>query len=51
MGTAQMRRLEPFFPVSRGLHRVDDRRVSSGIIYVIRHSLQWKVPPPASEVP
>ena len=39
---AQMRRIKPFFPVSRGLRRVDDRRVISGIIYVIRHGLQWK---------
>jgi hypothetical protein len=35
----QMRRLQPFFPVSRGLRRVDHRRVISGIIYVIRHGL------------
>ena len=33
---AHMRRITPFFPVSRGLRRVDDRRVISGIIYVIR---------------
>ena len=38
----QMRRIEPFFPRSRGLLRVDDRRVISGIIYVIRHGLQWR---------
>jgi putative transposase len=42
---AQMRRIEPFFPRSRGLPRVDDRRVISGIIYVIRHGLQWKDAP------
>src|SRR5690242_12496543 len=42
---AQMRRIEPFFPRSRGLARVDDRRVISGIIYVIRHGLQWKDAP------
>ena len=29
---AQMRRIEPFFPRSRGLRRVDDPRVVSGII-------------------
>ncbi len=34
---AHMRRIAPFFPVSRGLRRVDDRRVISGIVYVIRH--------------
>lgn len=42
---AQMRRLEPFFPISRGLKRVDDRRVVSGIVYVIRNGLQWKDAP------
>jgi putative transposase len=42
---AQMRRIEPFFPISRGLRRVDDRRVISGIIYVIRNGLQWKDAP------
>jgi transposase len=42
---AQMCRIEPFFPRSRGLVRVDDRKVISGIIYVIRHGLQWKDAP------
>jgi len=45
--TAQMRRLSPHFPRSRGIPRVDDRRVLSGIIYVIRHGLQWRDAPPA----
>lgn len=40
-----MRRIEPFFPRSRGLRRVDDRRVISGIVYVIRHELHWKDAP------
>ena len=34
---AQMRRIEPFFLRSRGLPRVGDRRVVSGIVYVIRN--------------
>ena len=42
---SHMRRISPFFPVSRGLRRVDDRRVISGIVYVIRHGLQWKDAP------
>ena len=42
---AQMRCLKPFFPISRGLRRVDDRRVISGIVYVIRNGLQWKDAP------
>jgi len=41
LSQAQMRRLLLLFPRSRGLRRVDDRRVISGIIYVIRHGLQW----------
>ena len=41
----QMRRLEPFFPRSRGRARVDDRRVLSGIIYVNRGGLMWKDAP------
>src|SRR5436853_7857600 len=42
LSRVQMRRIEPFFPRSRGLPRVDDRRVISGIVYVIRNGLQWK---------
>ena len=45
LSQAHMRRLAPFFPISRGLRRVDDRRVISGIVYVIRHGLQWKDAP------
>ena len=41
----QVRRIEPFFPRPHDLPRVDDRRVVSGIIYVIRYGLQWKDAP------
>ena len=41
----QMERLQPFFPRSRGKPRADDRRVLSGIIYVKKNGLQWKVAP------
>jgi|SRR5215475_868425 len=41
----QMRRIKPFFPKPRGLPRVDDRRVVSGIVYVIHNGLQWKDAP------
>ena len=44
---AHMRRLSPHFPLSPGMPRVDDRRVLSGIIYVIRHGLQWRDAPTA----
>jgi transposase len=41
----QMRRISPFFPLAHGVPRVDDRRVISGIVYVIKHGLQWKDAP------
>ena len=40
-----MARISPFFPLSHGVPRVDDRRVVSGIVYVIRNGLQWKDAP------
>ena len=43
----QMARISPLFPLSHGVPRVDDRRVISGIIYVIRNGLQWKDAPKA----
>jgi transposase len=44
---AQMERLRPFFPKSRGRPRVDDRRVLSGIIFIQRNGLIWKHAPVA----
>jgi len=41
----QLNRIKPYFPVSHGVPRVDDVRVISGIIYVIRYGLQWKDAP------
>jgi transposase len=41
----QMRRIEPFFPRSHGMPRVDDRRVLSGILFVIRNGLRWRDAP------
>ncbi|MFT8417297.1 MAG: IS5 family transposase [Acetobacter sp.] len=43
----QMERIMPFFPLAHGVPRVDDRRVLSGIVYVIRNGLQWKDAPKA----
>jgi len=37
----QMARLRPFFPESHGKPRVDDRRVSSGMIFINRNGLRW----------
>ncbi|MDA9823872.1 IS5 family transposase [Paracoccaceae bacterium] len=36
-----MGRLQPYFPMSRGRARVDDRRVLSGIIFINRDGLRW----------
>ena len=40
-----MRRIEPYFPLSHGVPRVDDRRVISGIIFVIRNWRRWRDAP------
>ena len=45
LSEAQMRRIEPYFPRSHGVPRVDDRRVISGIIFVIRNGLRWRDAP------
>ena len=42
LSEAQMARISPFFPLSHGKPRVDDRRVISGIIFVIRNGLRWR---------
>jgi transposase len=41
----QFNRIQPYFPLSHGVPRVDDLRVISGIIYVLRNGLQWKDAP------
>lgn len=41
----QFNRIKPYFPLSHGVPRVDDLRVISGIIYVIKNGLQWKDAP------
>ena len=43
---AQMRRIRPHFPLSHGIPRVDDRRVLSGIVFVIQGGLRWRDAPP-----
>ncbi len=47
LSESQMERIEPFFPLAHGVPRVNDRRVLSGIVYVIRNGLQWKDAPQA----
>ena len=48
LSPAQMKRIKPFFPLSHGIPRVDDRRVASGIVFIIRNGLRWRDAPPAS---
>jgi transposase len=45
LSEAQMRRIEPYFPLSQDIPRVDDRRIVSGIIFVIRNGRRWRDAP------
>jgi putative transposase len=42
LSKAQMRRIEPFFPLSHGVPRVDDRLIVSAIVFAIRNGLRWR---------
>ncbi|HEV7479564.1 MAG TPA: IS5 family transposase [Roseiarcus sp.] len=46
LSRAQMRRIERYFPLSHGIARVDDRRIVSAIVFVIRNGLRWRDAPP-----
>ena len=41
LSEAQMRRIEAYFPLSHGVPRVDDRRVISGIVHVLKSGGRW----------
>ena len=45
LSEAQMRRIECYFPLSHGIARVDDRRIVSAIVFVIRNGLRWRDAP------
>src|ERR1700723_844490 len=45
LSRAQMRRIEEYFPLSRGVARVDDRRIVSAIVFVIKNGLRWRDAP------
>jgi putative transposase len=45
LSEAQMGRIEPYFPLSHGIPRVDDRRIVGGIIFLIRNGLRWRDAP------
>ncbi len=38
----RMARVSPFFPLSHGIPRVDDRRVIRGILFVLRNGQRWR---------
>jgi len=38
-------KIERYFPLAHGIPRADDRRVVSGIIFVIRNGLRWRDAP------
>ena len=42
---SQLNLIKPYFPPSRGVARVDDLRVLSGIIHVLKRGLQWRDAP------
>jgi putative transposase len=41
----QLERIESYVPLSHGVPRVDDRRVVSGIVFVIKNGLRWRDAP------
>ncbi len=45
LSEAQIKRIKPYFPRSHGVPRVEDRRVLSGIIHVLKRGLQWRDAP------
>ena len=42
LSQAQMRRIVRYFPLSHGVARVDDRRIVSAIVFVIKNGLRWR---------
>src|SRR3984893_11938898 len=45
LSRVQMRRIERYFPLSHGIARVDDRRIVSAIVFVIKNGLRWRDAP------
>lgn len=42
LSDSQMMEISPLFPLTRGVSRIDDRKIVSGIIYVLQNGIQWK---------
>ncbi len=47
LSAEQVDRIRPLFPKERGVKRVDDRKVLSGIIHVVQKGLRWVDAPAA----
>ncbi|WP_405048137.1 transposase [Flexibacterium corallicola] len=45
LSEASMAPISPCFPRSRGQAKVDDRRVLSGIVFVLKNDLHWRDAP------
>ena len=45
LSEAQMAMISPYFPLAHGVPRADDRKIISGIIFIIRNSLRWRDAP------
>ena len=45
LSDAQKRKIEQYFPRSYGIPRVDDRRIISGNIFILRNGLRWRDAP------
>ena len=45
LSNEQLDRIKPYFPLSHGVPRVDDHRVVSGIVFVIKNGLRWRDAP------
>ena len=45
LSKTQMLLISPYFPLSHGVARVDDRRVVSGIVFVLKNGLRWRDAP------
>ena len=41
LSAEQVARIRPLFPKERGVKRVDDRKVLSGIMHVLQKGLRW----------
>ena len=46
----QLERIEPYFPLPHSVPRVDDHRVMSGIVFVIKNGLRWRDAPTAASL-